>query len=460
MKRSAEAALLPSLSRLVPLLLFASLAVPASGEDGPRACLAPSGDDDTAALQGALDRCSGATRPCAVTLCAGTFRTGILRVRDFRGTFRGRGAEKTVLRALPDLPVSENPRDFFRDDPFDSTRAWPYLVQFVEGRGRVEDIGILVPPPPPGSTPTTGWYLLDDGPIFELRGALLLTGRGPVDFNVRDVHVEAGDPGTDLGTTTFNGVEFGGLLFNPDDPGGFPVFPVRGRLHVSDSVFDGVLTGTPLAELATAKVLVARNRYRCTIAVDVIDADRSEMGIFANRWVVSYRGVQMRQNLDGAPSRASAVFVDANQGEVAPLFPGFGDGLSFQDPAGASSEPGTTLLWVIRNRWTLGSAGDAAASGITAIGAARLRLGGNKLAGKAGTGLEVDATNGCRVLGNSMRGLDTGAGPDLHLGSATSDCLAIVAEDDVVVDEGSANRIVRRPPRAPSDFSKPTRLTP
>jgi hypothetical protein len=43
-----------------------------------------------------------------------------------------------------------------------------------------------------------------------------------------------------------------------------------------------------------------------------------------------------------------------------------------------------------------------------------------------------------------MRDLDTGAGPDLHLGSATSDCLAIVGSDDVVVDEGSANRIVRR----------------
>jgi len=444
MNRSIEATVPSSLSRLVPLLLLASLAAPAAAEDRHHACLAPSGDDDTAALQEALDRCSGATRPCTVTLCAGTFQTGILRVRDFRGTFRGRGAEKTVLRALPDLPVSENPRDFFRDDPFDPTHAWPYLVQFLEGRGRVEDLGILVPPPPPGSTPTTGWFLLDDGPIFELRGALLFTGRQPVDFDVRDVRVEAGNPGTDLGTTTFNGVEFGGLLFNPDDPGGFPVFPVRGRLHVSDSVFEGVLIGTPLAELAAAKVLVARNRYRSTIAVDVIDADRSEIGVFANRWVVSYRGVQMRQNLDGAPSRGSAVLVDANRGEVAPLFAGFGDGLSFQDPAGASSEPGATALWVTQNRWTLGRATDAAATGITASGAARLRIGGNRLRGKAGAGLEVDATSGCRVLRNSMQELDTGAGPDLHLGSATSDCLAIVAPDDVVVDEGSANHIVRR----------------
>jgi hypothetical protein len=41
-------------------------------------------------------------------------------------------------------------------------------------------------------------------------------------------------------------------------------------------------------------------------------------------------------------------------------------------------------------------------------------------------------------------GLDTGTGPDLHLGSTTSDCLAVVGTDDVVVDEGSANRIIRQ----------------
>jgi len=443
MCRIVPAAPTAVLSGLAAVVFLAATA-PAPAQDRHHApCLAPSGDDDTAELQAALDRCAGATRGCTVDLCAGTFQTGILRVKDFRGTLRGRGPERTVLRALPDLPVSENSRDFFRDEPFGSD-PWPYLVQFIEGRARVEDLGILIPAPPPGSTPTTGWYLLDDGPILELRGALLFTGRKPGDFEVRDVRVEAEDPGSDLGTTAFHGVEFGGLLHNPDDSGEFPVFPARGRLHVTDSAFDGVLLGTPLAELAAAKVVVARNRYRSAIAVEVIDADRSGIAILGNRWVVSYRGVQLRQNLDGAPSRASEVLVDANRGTVVPLFAGFGDGLFFQDPFEASPDPGATALRVTRNRWNLGSGDEAAASGITANGAARLRLVGNRLTGRAGTGLEVDATNRCRVWGNSLRGLDTGAGPDLHLGSATSDCLAVVGPHDVVVDEGSANRVIRR----------------
>jgi hypothetical protein len=429
---------------LVGIALLSGVA-PAAAQ-GRRSCLAPTGDDDTAALQAALDRCSGARRPCTVTLCAGTFHTGILRVRDFRGTLRGRGPRRTVLRALPDLEVSKGFPDFFRADPFDPTQPWPYLVQFIDGRAHVEDLGILIPVPPPGSEgPTTGWYLLGEGPFSELRGALLFTGSRPVDFEVNDVRVEAEDPGSYLGTTAFHGVELGGLLYDESDHGDFPVFPVRGRLQVADSELDGVLIGTPLSELAEASVLLARNRYRSTIAVEVIDADRSQIAIRANRWVVSYRGVQVRQNLDGAPSQASALVVDTNRGRVAPLYAEFGDGLSFQDPGGtASLDPGATTLRVTRNRWRLGSDGKAAISGISVNGAARLRLLDNSLAGAAGAGLEVDTTTGCRISGNLLQDLDTGAGPDLHLGSGTSDCLAVVAPADVVVDEGSANTIVRQ----------------
>jgi hypothetical protein len=447
MKRGAKAR--PSvLPWLVGTVLLAGVSpaqdLKPSRQGHPHACVAPTGGDDTAALQAALDRCSGAKRHCTVTLCAGVFETGILRVREFRGTLRGAGPRRTVLRALPDLRVSGNLQDFFRDDPFLPEQAWPYLVQFIEGEGRVEDLGILVPAPPPGSAPTTGWFLLGDGPIFELRGGILVTGREEVDFAVRGVRVEAEDPGSDLGTTTFHGVEFGGLLFDPADAGEFPVFPVRGRFQVKDSTFDGLLTGTPLTELASARVLVARNRYRSTIAVEVIDADRSRLAVLGNRWAVSYRGVQVRQNLDGAPSLASRLVVGANRGKVEPLFAGFGDGLSFQDPAGVSPEAGGTALRVQGNSWKLGNAEGAAASGITASGAGRLRIVANRLAGRAGTGLEVDATNGCRVWGNSVEELDTGAGPDLHLGPATSDCVAIVAPGDAVVDEGAANRVVRR----------------
>jgi hypothetical protein len=429
---------------LIGAVLLAAVS-PVAAQARRHECLAPGGDDDTAALQQALDRCSGAKHHCTVTLCKGVFHTGILRVRDFRGTLRGAGAEKTVLRALPDLQVSGDEQDFFLVDPFEPEQAWPYLVQFVEGEGRVEDLGILVPVPPEGSRITSGWYLGYAGPIEELRGGMLVTGRKKVDFEVSGVRVEAENPGIGLETTVFSGVEFAGLLFNPDDSSDFPVFPARGRFEVEGSTFDGVLTGTSLSELAASRVLVARNRYRATVAVEVIDADRSGISVLQNRWAVSFRGMQVRQNLDGAPSRASRLAVAANRGTLDPLSPGFGDGLSFQDPAGgASPEPGGTSLSVLGNSWTLGKGDSGAASGITASGAGRLRIATNRLGGRAATGLDVDETDGCRIWWNSMHGLDTSGGADLHLGSMTSDCIAIVASDDVVVDDGSANRVIRR----------------
>jgi hypothetical protein len=427
------------------LLAAASPSAAQARQNHHQACVAPGGDDDTAALQQALERCSGAKHECTVTLCEGVFHTGILRVRNFRGTLRGAGEDRTLLRALPELHVSEDPRDFFRVDPFEPGQAWPYLVQFVEGEGRVEDLGILVPAPPEGAHPTTGWFLLDDGPIYELRGGILVTGRGEVDFEVSDVRVRAENPGTELGTTVFTGVEIGGLLFNPDDTGDFPVFPARGRFEIERSRFDGVLTGTSIAELAAARVLVAHNRYRSTVAVEVIDADRSGISVVGNRWTVSYRGVQVRQNVDGAPSQASRLVVAANRGSLPPLFPGFGDGLGFEDPAGdASPEPGGTSLRVLGNSWTLGDGDAGVASGITVSGAAPLQIADNRLAGRAATGISVDETEGCRIWGNAMHELDTAGGADVLLGSATSDCVAFVARGDVVQDDGSANHVRRR----------------
>ena len=434
------AALLPWLA----ILAVAPTAVPAAAQTGSHSCLAPSGDDDTAVLQAALDGCSGARRSCTVSLCAGVFDTGILRVKDFRGTLRGAGARATVLRAQPDLPVSASP-GFFREDPF-GPDPWPYLLQFVEGRATIRDLGILIPAPPEGSRPTTGWTLFEGvDPSFELRGALLLTGRDPVDFEVSRVRVRAArDSASDLETTAFHGVEFGGLLYDAAAEEPFPVFPARGSFEVTDSEILGVLNGTPVGEIAGANVRVAHNRFRSTVAVEVIDADQSQVAIVSNRWNASYRGVQVRQNLDGSPSRASGILVDDNEGSLAPLAPGLGDGISFQDPIDASPDPGGSVLWATRNRLTLGNGTGPAASGITAKGSARLKLAGNRLSGKADTGLEVDVTIGCLVRGNSVRDLETEGGPDLHLGSNTSDCVAVVGKHDLVLDEGSANRVVRR----------------
>lgn len=427
-------------------LTLSAAAGPAQATPPAGSCVAPGGGDDTAALQAELDRCSGARHACSVRLCAGVFHTGILRVRGFHGTLRGAGPDATILRALPDLPVNPRP-GFFRDDPFSpDSDPWPYLLQFVEGRATIRDLGILIPDPPDPSRPTTGWSLLEGfDPAFELRGAILLSGREPVDFELTHVRVEAErDNLSELETTAIGGVEFSGLLFDPRGPGPFPVVPARGRFRLTDSELVGMASGTPLSELADATAVVAHNRYRSGIAVDLIDLDRSHVAILENRWHVSYRGVQVLQNLDGRPSESSTILVDHDRGSLSPFLAGIGDGIFFQDPIDASPVPGHTALWVTRNRFRLRNGEGPAASGMTVKGAAGLQLVDNRVSGEAGIGLDVDVTRGCLVLGNSLAALETAGGPDLHLGSATRACLAVVGPEDVVHDEGSGNRVIHR----------------
>jgi hypothetical protein len=439
----------PTPRRVVPLVLVSAVLVVAHPTPGracdeprPRHCLAPSGEaDDTELLQVALDRCAGARRPCTVSLCEGVFPTRILRVKNFRGTLRGAGPDRTILRALPDLEVSKTTPDFYREDPFSEAGPWPYLVQFVEGKARILDLGIEIPAPGVGSRPTDGWYLFDI-PFYGVKGALLFTGRKPVDFDLRHVRVAAeAYTGSDDGTTTYAGAYFEGLLFDADAPEPYPVFPVRGSYRVTDSEFVGVLRGTPLAELAGANVLLARNSYRASTAVDVIDADRSHVAILANRWDVNTRGVQVQQNMDGLPSRGSAIQVSGNEGRIVPYY--LGDGLSYVDPFDPSYDPGGTSLRVSGNRWSLGDASLPATSGLSVVGAARLRILDNHMTGRVVSGVIVDQTTGCRVGRNAFDWETAGEEPDLRLGRDTSRCLVAVGLEDTVVDEGAENQVFR-----------------
>jgi hypothetical protein len=411
------------------------------------ACVAPSGVDDTEVLRSALERCTGSVRRCLVSLCEGVFETAPVRVKGFNGVLRGAGRERTVIRPLPSLHVNENPLGYWRDDPLDpGANPWPFLLQFIEGRATIRDLGFEIPQPAPGERPTSGW---SDGWNWrsELAGAILFTGREPVQFDVRRVRIAAAPdahPDSFLGTTLLAGIHFQGLLFNPDDGSPYPVHPVRGRLHVSDCELVGMISGTPLWELADARVTIARNRYRTIVGMDVVDVTRSSVAIYDNDWDVDFVGAEVLLNLDGEPSEMNRFLVVNNRGSVGS--PGsLASGVFFWDLGTFDSTSGTATSSVVfaGNRLALGVEGNPAESGLVAWGADQLWVYANALGGWASAGIRVDDTTGCRVLGNALPGLDTGDGPDLELGFGTSSCLAVVGPADVVLDEGTDNRIFR-----------------
>ena len=73
---------------------------------GKSLTVSPTGTDDTANLQCALDRGTAAGRGATVNLTSGTFHTAQLRAFNFQGTLRGDGMDSTILENLPNLPVA------------------------------------------------------------------------------------------------------------------------------------------------------------------------------------------------------------------------------------------------------------------------------------------------------------------------------------------------------------------
>lgn len=437
---------LPAVVSLVAAAFF----VPPAGAQGRRRCLAPNGTDDTVALQSALDRCSGATARCVVRLCRGRFKTAPLRVGDFRGTLRGAGRERTVIQALPDLLVNDNPLGYWQDDPLDpALPPWPYLLQFVGGRGTVRHLAVEIPTPAEGLRPTQGSTELF-GVEYELAGAILVTG-GRAVFDIRQIGVVAGeDPESFFETTLRAGVAVRGLLLDPDPeyPSAFPVVPISGRFRITGSALVGMLTGVSLGELQDADVTVEGTVTSAFVGVDLLDANRSRVEVFENSWGVDAAAFNAVLNIDGTPSMDNTVLVRDNRGAIGSYF-GFGQGIFFQDPW-LLPESGESTVTVSGNELELGGPTEAAFSGIEVFGAGSVVVNRNTIRGRVeaiegfggGTGIAVDQTTGCRAFLNDFEGLDT-TGADLRLGLDTSECLSVVYRDDEVLDEGTDNRLFR-----------------
>ncbi len=385
-------------------------------------------------------------------LCEGRFRTAPLRVADFRGTLRGARRERTVIEALPNLLVNDNPLGYWQDDPLDrDLPPWPYLLQFVGGRGTVRDLVIEIPSPAEGFRPTQGWTELFDVD-YELAGAILVTGVDEVRFDVTRVRIVAGeDPESFFETTLRAGVAVRGLLIDldPEYPSDFPVQPLGGRHRIRQSTFEGMLTGVALGELDRADVTIEHTVTSAFVGVDLLDANRSRIEVATNSWGVDAAGFNAFLNIDGAPSEANTVVIRDNRGAIGPYF-GSGTGILFQDPW-LLPESGASTVRVVGNDLELGSAEEAAFSGIDVFGAGSLFIARNTIRGRVqaiegfggGTGVAIDQTTRCRILLNDFADLETVAGPDLHLGPETSECLSVVYRNDEVLDEGTDNRLFR-----------------
>jgi len=98
----------------------------------------PTGLDDTANIQCALNAATALGAGSTVQLACGTYFTGMIEVTGFNGTFKGEGKDATIIHSLPNLPCG----DVLAAD-------LPALFKFRLSQAKVSDLTIDITDPAP-----------------------------------------------------------------------------------------------------------------------------------------------------------------------------------------------------------------------------------------------------------------------------------------------------------------------
>jgi hypothetical protein len=229
----------------------------------------PTGADDTASLQCAIDK-AGALGIEKLRLLQGTYRTGQLVASGFVGHIFGAGPSKTVVRNLPQ-PLYVTPVDFYLQPP-GPQNPWPSLLAFVNGHFEVTDLAVRIV-----GVPTQGWSIFGiDPPIQALAHGVVIVGQH-ADASFRNVLVQGEALPEDLfGLNLINGIFYEGFI-------GSEPAPLAGSLTIRDAVFRRMASGTPVVNLRNADVHILRNRYEEVLyGAEVVDLDHTRYRFHGN----------------------------------------------------------------------------------------------------------------------------------------------------------------------------------
>lgn len=229
----------------------------------------PTGVDDTANLQCAFDEAVAVGPGATLQLIEGTYHTAQLVVEDFVGTFRGAGADHTVVQNLPNLDVTVV--DFLGQPP-SADATWPTLMAFIGGDFAINDMAIRAV----GQQPTTGWTFFDLS-LTELAHLIVILGP-QADVLIDSVLVEGEEAqGTLFGYNVINGIYAEGVF------GGNPL-PQSGTFTVMRSTFRNLPGGSLITGMADHRTIISHNVYENILGEVISDIRNSEVEISHNRY--------------------------------------------------------------------------------------------------------------------------------------------------------------------------------
>ena len=258
--------------------------------------VAPSGGDDTACLQYALDQAAAAGHGAVVQLLAGSYKTAQLFVRDLHGALRGQGMDATTVRNLDTPLPMPDPYLFWYALPSPDNK-WPWLISVVGGDAIVSDLAVHVV----GLAPFDDWYLPEEwggfGPLnitlaaFGVQGSetavaferVRVAGEGACDTGV-NTNVGIALVGPVWGTTDYQtgfGLTIDGATFDRVNWGVFTEALEASRVDVTRSRFEPTvcLGGFILGDVRAPRITAAWNDFAGPVGVDVFAGEMASLGV-------------------------------------------------------------------------------------------------------------------------------------------------------------------------------------
>jgi hypothetical protein len=434
------------LAWLVAGLLAASLAAPAAAvaKPGFAVRVVPPGNlpDDTAAIQAALDWCVAQGPGCTVQLQAGTYYISQLVTYNFRGVVAGSGRDRTIVEALPNLPVDTAEATC---KPNLTDCRWPSLIIFVDGDIQVADLAVQVPATDGSATLP---YLFHGRMRTHLFDALRFMGKERTNVTIDRVAVEGAADGADssiYGFNLVNGILYAGELPRSATP--LDLYVLSGSFVVRNSSFASMLDGVGQGGfVSSSRVTIggspsAGNRFGDVLAgIDLETAEGSSFDVSYNvssaawdsMWVVPWAP-------EFVPSSPSQYLIHDNTFLTTPDAAEWAQGiLLYDDPANP---------WIHAKIWhnTI-QLGAPLGEGIAATYTTGTEIKGNTITGAGGyDAISLWGATRGTVIANDVSGFT--ADPDVgfaavYLDPESTDNHVVCAGPGVtVLDRGTGNDV-------------------
>jgi hypothetical protein len=236
----------------------------------------PTNSDDTQNLRCAIDYAAQLGRSVTVQLEQGTYKTAQLTVQGMKGTIRGVGRERTIIRNSDSPMLVTNPVTWL-DSPPSISNAYPTLIAVIGDDVVISDLSIRIV----GLNPTTDWYWLNMGPFRFVVPAIALVGSHSA-LRVRHVEVSGSDKCfPDPGANLLAAIEFWNFVSQTRP------WPTASALEVVDSEIRGCW-GVLVADVVGADITITRNNFDTHgYGVQAGDLRKSSLDISGNTMKVA-----------------------------------------------------------------------------------------------------------------------------------------------------------------------------